>query len=383
MNENKKNLEDFIHFSTILEESNDEATRLKCLVKLINFNIESEKLMKILEDLIISEESELIRGKALEFFYEKFVDIKIDPLEWSIQNDDSPSILCLHEKLLNRFLGDKANKLRSLIHERYKKIAALFRISPEEIKFFHDLGINFNLNKNYLTDSYMEFYLQKNIAFGVENNHVKVLTISFFNQIPKTIKNLPYLEHLDLSCNYLTDLPKELTSLRRLQFLGLNWNKFDHVPMVLKDSRVNENLVLEMNHNNIKEIPEWLVNVKNLKSLLLRNNKINTFHVPRSNSTKLEYLDLSNNKISEIPLISKTLQNLKVLILNHNLIAGIPEDFSNFHSLEKLELQNNQIKTVPKFILDLNNLKILNLRHNPIKKKSELLKRSNGLKIMI
>ncbi|MHA1723502.1 MAG: leucine-rich repeat domain-containing protein [Promethearchaeota archaeon] len=383
MNENKKDMESFAQISAILEESNDENTRLKCLDKLIKFNIDPLQFEKILEDLIISEESELIRARALELFYEKCLKINTDPLEWSIRNDNSSIILVLHEKLLNQNLNDETNNLKSLIKERYKKIASLYHISPEELKFFLDLGIKFNLNKKYSMDSYLEFSFLENIAYEVENNHVKALNVSFLNDIPNTIKNLKYLEHLDLSCNYLMDLPQELSSLKRLKFLGLNWNQFDHVPLVIKELRVNENLELELNHNFIKEFPEWLACVKNLKSLSLRYNKIESFHILNSNSTILDFLDLSYNKISKISLISNTIQNLKVLLLNHNSLVEIPEDFSNFHSLERLELQDNQIKTIPKFILDLDNLKILNLRNNPIKKKNSLLNKAYGIKITI
>ena len=69
--------------------------------------------------------------------------------------------------------------------------------------------------------------------------------------------------------------------------------------------------------------------------------------------------------MNEIPESVLTLKSLRTLILNDNKIQHIPDEISNLQSLGRLSLENNQLTVLPKQIFELPNLRELNININP------------------
>lgn len=82
---------------------------------------------------------------------------------------------------------------------------------------------------------------------------------------------------------------------------------------------------LRLSSKGYGEIPAFLKDFKDLKSLSLRNNEITTFDKTLLSMPLLEELDLSNNPINVIPNWITQLTNLKKLDLDKTNIDSIPQ----------------------------------------------------------
>lgn len=92
---------------------------------------------------------------------------------------------------------------------------------------------------------------------------------------------------------------------------------------------------------NLKDFPHWLTNYKKLNTVVLMDNKIKNFVVPKM--PKLQYLDMSGNKIKKIE-----------------------GDFGDIPNLEYLYLKGMQLKSLPASIVKLSKLIVLDIRGNNI-----------------
>ena len=109
--------------------------------------------------------------------------------------------------------------------------------------------------------------------------------------------------------------------------------------------------------NNIELIPEIINSMKELKILILNNNKIQKIS-NIENLIKLEKLELRGNKITKIQGLNN-LKNLTKITLSCNLITNIEEnDFPKIDTLIELGLFGNYLgienKTLDKNINDKN-----------------------------
>lgn len=114
----------------------------------------------------------------------------------------------------------------------------------------------------------------------------------------------------------------------------------------------------------LKELPNDLP--KNLKNLILKDNRFRQFPDALINFQQLEYLDLSENRIREISPMLGNLTSLHYLDLSNNKIDKIPSSISNLQNLKELNLEGNKLKTINFNFCNLKNLKILNLRNNKL-----------------
>lgn len=183
--------------------------------------------------------------------------------------------------------------------------------------------------------------------------------------------NLPYLETLDLSGNFLSgNIPDSLGKLTRLRRLGLSTNSFSG-PIPSSIGSLSNLAELYIDNNNLEgSIPSSFNGLVSLKRLELQQNKISGEFPDLSSLRNLYFLDASNNAISgdvpstfptslvEISMRNNFLQGsihesirklglLQVLDLSHNRLTG-PVSWALFAhpSLQQLTLSNNQFSSV-------------------------------------
>ncbi len=119
--------------------------------------------------------------------------------------------------------------------------------------------------------------------------------------IPEELANLQKLETLSLVRNNLVTLHGELSSLPCLRYLNCRHNNIKNCGIPSEILRLDELLVLDLSHNQFKEVPNDLEQSKGLLVLNLSHNYIQT--IPNQlfvNLTDLLYLDLSHNKLGII-----------------------------------------------------------------------------------
>ena len=278
-----------------LESSEDINLRIRSLEILSKINLCDLKIFKILENLLISDENEIIRSIAAEIIIKSFMDKSLKSLKWVIINDESPTLLKKIKKLIENENLNYSKALLEEYHNRLKKIASIYRIDLEELQILLDLNIKLNGQNLYQMDSIFSFIYKKNFMCTIKKGHINELSMSLFNELPTSVGYLSKLEHLNLSCNYLNELPNSLSNLKLLKTLDLSWNNFTYFPKVIK--KVQSVELIDLSNNNIKEI-KGIESLENLETLYLKNNKIRkAIGIPKYSS--LKNLDLRDNRIEK------------------------------------------------------------------------------------
>jgi Leucine-rich repeat (LRR) protein len=202
-------------------------------------------------------------------------------------------------------------------------------------------------------------------------------------EIPNWIWNLPYLDSLDLSYNYLETLDLPLLNMSSVQSLNLRSNQlqgqlsvFPKYAQYLDFSKNNFNCVIPASIGD---------SLYEAYFFSLSSNKVYG-SIPRSicNATYLHVLDLSDNFLSgTIPQCLFNMSTSQMMsvqgrmrlnrglgVLNlgrNNLIGAISNTFPTDCSLQTLSLNGNQLEgKLPKSLANCTSLEVLNLGNNHI-----------------
>lgn len=152
-----------------------------------------------------------------------------------------------------------------------------------------------------------------------------------------------------------------------------------HFPEEILHHKNVTNINLE--GNTIKEIPNWLTTLTDIKVLYLSSNQISCF-APLCKLPKLEVLHLNNNKINKIPTEIKQLKKLKRLYLSHNFLTKLNSSIGHLTELKQLLLARNQLREINTAIGSLKKLEHLNLFHNSLNELPESIGKLERLKFL-
>ncbi|XP_075688947.1 leucine-rich repeat-containing protein 40 [Rhinoderma darwinii] len=145
-----------------------------------------------------------------------------------------------------------------------------------------------NFSKNQLTEVPLRIVELKDSACDVNLGFNKIPTISL------NLCMLLKLTHLDLRNNFLVSLPDELEALMRLQSIILSFNRF-------------------------KTFPDVLYRIPTLETILLSTNQIGSVDpLQLIKLNKLSTLDLQNNDLLQIPPALGNCESLRSLSLDGN-----------------------------------------------------------------
>ena len=154
---------------------------------------------------------------------------------------------------------------------------------------------------------------------------------------------------------YSTDITKLKLQRKKLTYIDPNIKYF--VNLQILDLKFNK---------KIKEIPEEIRYLEQLKELVLSNNKIKEIPKEIQYLTQLQVLRLYANKIIKIPLEIQYLTQLLVPDISYNNIIEIPQEIQYLIQLRVLYINRNKIKELPLEITNLRNLDIFMYEDNPI-----------------
>ncbi len=120
---------------------------------------------------------------------------------------------------------------------------------------------------------------------------------------------------------------------------------------------------LTLKKKKLYDLPEEILEFKNLQELDLSKNKFSHFPKALGSFKYLQKLDISSNKIELIPKELGELIHLKELIANQNQIVALPPEIKNLKELYLLDLWGNDIGVFPQEISELKEtLKKLDIR---------------------
>lgn len=212
-------------------------------------------------------------------------------------------------KYLYLFFENVSLEFYNIIFEYIKKLYTLKKLTLVGFNFKNediDLSSLINLNKLEIFNCNL-----RNIKNIKCNNNIKSITLFNHDEvyiINDFIKDFKYIKELQVSDNNMCLIPENIINLKTLISLNLSSNK-------IKNIEILGNLInlinLELNNNEIIEIPK---NFKNLKNLL--------------------YLDLNFNKLEIFPDVIRYIENIKNVKLNYNYIKVIPKDILKLDHIE-------------------------------------------------
>jgi len=204
------------------------------------------------------------------------------------------------------------------------------RTLPEAITRLQKLT-SLNLSGNELT------------SITEQITHLKILTkLDFgFNKltiIPECLIQLKKLKTLSIPGYELTTLPAWIIGIKGLISLDLSGNKLSSLPESF--AQLQKLKRLDLSNNNFEEIPNSIFRLNSLEELRLEN--YDSYHIGGIGGRKhIEYS--SYNNIQEISSKILQLKNLKSLILFNNNIENLPPEILQseaFLSVDVEKLKN-------------------------------------------
>ncbi|XP_026883076.2 volume-regulated anion channel subunit LRRC8D [Electrophorus electricus] len=226
--------------------------------------------------------------------------------------------------------------------------------SLKDLRHLKKLYLKSNLNKmpTNLTD--LSPHLVKLV---VHNDGTKLLVLN-------TLKKMTSLTELELHNCELERIPHAVFSLTNLQELDLKSNSICTIEEVISFQYLKRLTSLKLWHNKITAISPTISYVKNLESVYLSYNKLDSLCVSLFHLPKLRYLDLSHNSISLIPDEVGLLQNLQHFAITGNKLRSLPEQLFECTKLKVLCVGHNSIAILPDSIGELLQLSQLELKGN-------------------
>ena len=261
------------------------------------------------------------------------------------------------------------------------------------------------------------------------NNRITVLTVGSGNEkydrivmmdlsnlglenLPTNIKNLEYLEELDISNNSFSDLPSELCEIsKQLNTLKIEKNLLCDPTSIAHC--VLEEITVDFNEQNctlIKETQEMQFLLK-----FIRDNSLDSISSTIFNDIEwswtgtdsaltsdgkqieriieirwidygitkipgtiqdliyLKQLELEDNELVILPTEMKYLISLRDLQVHNNKLIALPEYIGDMDSLRRFDGHNNMLTELPESIGNLEKLDFLNVSNNQLATLSDTL----------
>ncbi|XP_068095930.1 volume-regulated anion channel subunit LRRC8D [Hyperolius riggenbachi] len=226
--------------------------------------------------------------------------------------------------------------------------------SLRELRHLKILYVKSNLTKipSNITD--VAPHLTKLI---IHNDGTKLVVLN-------SLKKMLNVAELELHNCELERIPHAIFSLGNLQELDLKLNSIRTIEEVISFQHLKRLTCLKLWHNKIVSIPQSISQVKNLESLYLSNNKLESLPVALFHLQKLRHLDVGHNCITVIPIEIGMLQNLQHLYVTGNKVDTLPKTLFKCNKLRTLCLGQNCITSIPEKIGNLSQLTHLELKGN-------------------
>ena len=275
--------------TSLIETSKKNEIRINAINKLVKINPSGDKIFKILENLVVSDENIEIRYIAIKHIGDNYLNNAFTLLKWAIQNESDYN--CLIE-IINLLGKSNLAQAKALLINEVQKF----------------------LKKKYL-----------NIERKIENKKIKKVLKKLLKE--KGYAEFTYDELAKILLNILT-----ISNLFK-QYYNVYYELNPHNGLIKK-------LDLSDIEYEVKGTPwGWKNNINSLSEIL-----------GIQNLTSMRYLDLSNNEITELKELT-LLPNVTHLILKNNRISNHEnlEYFNKMPNLKYLDLRGNEIvKTIKK-----------------------------------
>ncbi|CAM1325269.1 Uncharacterised protein g8899 [Pycnogonum litorale] len=192
---------------------------------------------------------------------------------------------------------------------------------------------------------------------------MKGSVMSFFRHCSCFRPEAEDIQILDFRHSNLTDVPDNVfTYERTLEELNLDANQIRDLPRPLFHCHGLKKLSL--NDNEIESLPPAIASLINLEELDISKNSVLEFPDNIKGCKHLHVIDASVNPLGKLPDGLTQLVNLTQLYLNDTFLEFLPANFGRLSHLQIVELRENRLNTLPKSMARLVNLKRLDIGQN-------------------
>jgi Leucine-rich repeat (LRR) protein len=170
-------------------------------------------------------------------------------------------------------------------------------------------------NGSFAISSLVKFMDQKS-GMEIEDTHIVGLGLSNkgLENLPDTLKELSYLQTLNLCCNRFSCVPDCVGSLSNLKKLSLGINSIKNISKNLGNLKSLTHL--DLIGHNLKSLPDCISTLNSLTYLNLRRGSLKSLPDWISSLRALQYLNLSFNPIKDLPQSLGSLSNLETMIVS-------------------------------------------------------------------
>jgi Leucine-rich repeat (LRR) protein len=157
-----------------------------------------------------------------------------------------------------------------------------------------------------------------------KNQKLDLSSLIRLRVIPPEIAELKDLKELNLYCPGLKIVPNSIGNISSLEKLSLNYN--------------------------IPELPKWIWNLDNLKTLSVRNNDTKTIPKAIANLKKLKELCIDGHNIASLPSEIGEQLVLSSLALRCPQLKTLPDSFAHLKALRSFRFDECKLAIVPDFV---------------------------------
>ena len=301
---------------SIIDSSEDPLIREECIEVFRHIEKKDQKIFKLLENYLISDENPRVRNAAAKLIGTYYLDLGVESLCWSLSHDKSPIVLSTIATIVESSTNKKPHGLKHELEKLYNYISKQIGVINDEARFFLDLETIFARNRlNYEMnfDEYKNYQKLKDLEkqdywLRIEDKRVVSLYFHYF------------------SWNYLKERKNSFSSFTKLIDPFIYFN-------TLKKLEIRKYVEFEL--------PGSISLLTSLKKLSLRDNGIKKVPPSFSRLTQLVHLDLSWNALKSIPESIYTLKKLRSLNLAHNNIKEVSQKIMDLINLKEIKLNDN------------------------------------------
>jgi hypothetical protein len=332
------------HIATI-ENTNFEKIRRHCN-NLVNDNQADEMQKSLAQN---GKMHKAIIYDALEQFLVQLNGETITLIDWGC--DQGITSMLVRDYIREKQLEIKVSQVILIDSNKAKLSRAMTQVEAVAYDKIETIALKSDDNK--LLDTIKT--CKKNITLNLFANDK--MPVDFLNIDYDIFEKDYFMCISNESKEFVDEIYEDITSLMNCHDLSIRDGKIGRFPRYESIFRIDDNKILE------KKDDEWLNFLLNWANENIIQDRT-YFPRTRQELKQIKKISLRWNRIQILPKEFFNLVELETLELNNNVLEGLPKEIENLKHLKELNLNINSLVSLPTEIVSLKGLKILNIKNN-------------------